>query len=216
MVALAEPDAVLTLASLSPEVAGAIDDAAVDEVVREHVVPQGKLHPTLERIERQMVKAASILLDEEQPQAAAEELHAILSFAPDHPTAREMLPPPPDLSKAAPQWKERELFWIVKNGLKYTGMPAWPSRQRDDEVWAVVAFLRRLPDLDRAVREKIRDLSERRERHGLPPMKFGVAAYAIVRDNEAEARHEVERITNVKQFAAGYQNYQHWLAGKRL
>lgn len=69
---------------------------------------------------------------------------------PINPTAREMLPPPPDLAKAAPQWKERELFWIVKNGLKYTGMPAWPSRQRDDEVWAVVAFLRRLPDLDRA------------------------------------------------------------------
>jgi hypothetical protein len=35
-----------------------------------------------------------------------------------------------------------------------------------------------------------------------PPMKFGVAAYAIVRDNEAEAKRELERITNVKQFAA--------------
>jgi FMNH2-dependent dimethyl sulfone monooxygenase len=66
------------------------------------------------------------------------------------------------------------------------------------------------------VREKVRDLSARRERYGLPPMKFGVAAYAIVRDNEAEARREVERITNVKQFAAGYQNYQQWLAGTRL
>jgi dimethylsulfone monooxygenase len=66
------------------------------------------------------------------------------------------------------------------------------------------------------VREKIRDLSERRERLGLPPMKFGVAAYAIVRDNEAEAKRELERITNVKQFAAGYENYQQWLAGTKL
>src|SRR4029079_7494554 len=66
------------------------------------------------------------------------------------------------------------------------------------------------------VREKIRDLSERRERVGLPPMKFGVAAYAIVRDNEVEARRELERITNVKQFAAGYENYQQWLAGTKL
>ena len=66
------------------------------------------------------------------------------------------------------------------------------------------------------VREKIRDMSERRERLGLPPLKFGVAAYAIVRDNEFEARRELERITNVKQSAAGYENYQQWLAGTRL
>mgnify|MGYP003575223626 CR=1 FL=1 len=66
------------------------------------------------------------------------------------------------------------------------------------------------------VREKINDMSARRERLGLPPMKYGVAAYAIVRDSAAEARKELERITNVKQSAAGYQNYQQWLAGTRL
>jgi FMNH2-dependent dimethyl sulfone monooxygenase len=66
------------------------------------------------------------------------------------------------------------------------------------------------------VREKIADLSKRRERHALPPMKFGVAGFAIVRDTEAEARAELERITNVKQSAAGYQNYQQWLAGTQL
>jgi DNA-binding NtrC family response regulator len=58
MVALAEPDAVLTPASLSPEVAGAVDDAPISNVVRDGVVPEGKLNPMLERIERQMVKAA--------------------------------------------------------------------------------------------------------------------------------------------------------------
>ena len=47
-------------------------------------------------------------------------------------------------------------------------------------------------------------------------MKFGVAAYAIVRDTETEAKRELERITNVKQFAAGYENYQQWLAGTKL
>jgi cytochrome c553 len=35
----------------------------------------------------------------------------------------------------------------VKHGLKFTGMPAWPSQQRDDEVWAMVAFLITLPQL---------------------------------------------------------------------
>jgi cytochrome c553 len=64
------------------------------------------------------------------------------------PIARHMLPPPPDLATATEVWKDRELFWIVKHGIKYTGMPAWVSQQRDDEIWAVVAFLKRLPHLD--------------------------------------------------------------------
>ena len=66
------------------------------------------------------------------------------------------------------------------------------------------------------VREKIQDMSNRRTRLGLPPMKFGVAGYAIVRDTESEARRELERVTNVKQFAAGYENYQQWLSGTKL
>ncbi len=66
------------------------------------------------------------------------------------------------------------------------------------------------------VREKIADLSARRARRNLPPMKFGVAAFVIVRDTEGEARAEVARITDVQQSAAGYQNYQQWLAGTQL
>jgi FMNH2-dependent dimethyl sulfone monooxygenase len=66
------------------------------------------------------------------------------------------------------------------------------------------------------IRDKVVDLSARRERLGLPPMKFGVAGYAIVRDSEAEARRERERITDVQQNAAGYANYQQWLAGTQL
>lgn len=58
---------------------------------------------------------------------------------------RSMLPEPSNLKVLAPTWKPNELFWIVKNGLKYTGMPAWPTQRRDDEVWDMVAFLLRLP-----------------------------------------------------------------------
>jgi FMNH2-dependent dimethyl sulfone monooxygenase len=66
------------------------------------------------------------------------------------------------------------------------------------------------------VQEKIRDLSERRDRKGLPRMTFGVAAYSIVRETESEAQQELARITDVKQNAAGYQNYQQWLANTQL
>lgn len=66
------------------------------------------------------------------------------------------------------------------------------------------------------VREKIADLRERRARHNLPPLKFGVAGYAIVRETEREAKEELHRITDVQQSAAGYANYQQWLAGTQL
>jgi len=66
------------------------------------------------------------------------------------------------------------------------------------------------------VAEKIADLKARRAKHNLPPLKFGVAGYAIVRDTEKEAQDELRRITDVHQSAAGYANYQQWLAGSQL
>jgi cytochrome c553 len=65
------------------------------------------------------------------------------------PVMAAMTPPPPELTeRQISRWKPGELFSIVKHGIKLTGMPAWPAQQRDDEVWAVVAFLLTLPHLD--------------------------------------------------------------------
>jgi FMNH2-dependent dimethyl sulfone monooxygenase len=63
---------------------------------------------------------------------------------------------------------------------------------------------------------KISDMAARREKKNLPRMQYGVAAYAIVRETEAEAQAELRRITDVQQNAAGYQNYQEWLANTQL
>jgi FMNH2-dependent dimethyl sulfone monooxygenase len=66
------------------------------------------------------------------------------------------------------------------------------------------------------VAEKIQDLRERRSRFKKEPLKFGVAGYAIVRETEREAQEELRRITDVQQSAAGYANYQQWIAGTQL
>jgi len=66
------------------------------------------------------------------------------------------------------------------------------------------------------IRERVDDLTRRRETANLPPMQFGVAGYAIVRETEREAQDEVRRITDVKQSAAGYANYQQWVANTQL
>ena len=63
---------------------------------------------------------------------------------------------------------------------------------------------------------KIADMRERRERFGLPPMQYGVAAYTVVRDTEREAQAELARITDVRASAAGFANYQQWLSGTQL
>ncbi|WP_375443370.1 LLM class flavin-dependent oxidoreductase [uncultured Fibrella sp.] len=69
-----------------------------------------------------------------------------------------------------------------------------------------------------AIGRRINDLRERRERlrPDLPPMKFGVAGYSIVRNSEQEVKREIARITNVQGSSAGYKNYQQWLAGTQL
>lgn len=87
---------------------------------------------------------------------------------PQNPTALAMLPKPPYLPREGRDWPAAELFWIVKHGLKYTGMPAWIAQRRDDEVWAVVAFLQRLPQLSP---EEYRRLSRGDAAGGAPGIK---------------------------------------------
>jgi dimethylsulfone monooxygenase len=63
---------------------------------------------------------------------------------------------------------------------------------------------------------KIADMKARRERAGRPPMTFGMAAYAIVRDTEDAARDEVARITTLDPNAPGFGNFDQWLSGTQL
>ena len=55
--------------------------------------------------------------------------------------AQDMSPQPPRLTTWRP---DARLFQTVKYGIRHTAMPAWPSHLRDDEIWDMVAFLRRM------------------------------------------------------------------------
>ena len=78
-----------------------------------------------------------------------------------NPITQQTLPPAPNLTELVDKWRDRELFWIVKHGLKYTAMPGWTAQNRDDEVWSVIAFSRQLPKLDSgAYRQLAGDASE--------------------------------------------------------
>jgi mono/diheme cytochrome c family protein len=55
-------------------------------------------------------------------------------------------PQPPDLVHASDHYTPSELFWILKHGIKMTGMPSWGDHS-DDELWATVGFLEKLPNM---------------------------------------------------------------------
>lgn len=64
--------------------------------------------------------------------------------------------------------------------------------------------------------KRIRDMELRREKKGLPPMQYGVAAYSIIRESDTAVKQELARITDVRPGSPGYDNYQQWLAGTQL
>jgi mono/diheme cytochrome c family protein len=63
-----------------------------------------------------------------------------------------LYPTPPNLTiahedNADGHSSHEQTFWIIKHGIKASGMPAWGLTHDDQRIWAMVAFLQRLPDL---------------------------------------------------------------------
>ena len=88
-------------------------------------------------------------------------------------TLHSMLPEPPHVVEAVEGWDPEHLFWILKHGVKMSGMPHWPSRTRDDDVWSVVAFLEAVDRMDGA-----RYLELARPPLGEPPVDATLAGCA--------------------------------------
>lgn len=78
--------------------------------------------------------------------AYCRQCHGAPGVAPDA-LALGMLPAPVNLVATARQWQPRELYWLIRNGLKMTGMPAWEHQMTEAQMWDVVAFLGLLPTL---------------------------------------------------------------------
>lgn len=81
--------------------------------------------------------------------AHCRQCHGAPGVAPDA-LAMGMLPAPVNLVATARQWSPQESYWLIRNGLKMTGMPAWEHQMSDAQMWDVVAFLETLPRLSPA------------------------------------------------------------------
>lgn len=58
-----------------------------------------------------------------------------------------LYPQPPKLAEPAPERTQAETFWVIKHGLKMSGMPAWGATHDDRSIWALVAFVHKLSEL---------------------------------------------------------------------
>jgi mono/diheme cytochrome c family protein len=56
-------------------------------------------------------------------------------------------PPAPQLPKGMAEYTDAQLFWVIKHGIRNTGMPAWGSMLSDEEIWQLVSLLRNSQDL---------------------------------------------------------------------
>jgi cytochrome c553 len=107
-----------------------------------------------------------------------------------NPVYEQMLPAPPKLEDKVSAWRAEELYWIVRHGLQYAGMPAWSGEGRDDEIWAVVAFLQVLPGLDAAA---YRDLAAgNQSRVTVSPAQLAQSGSAALRLTACARCHDTQ------------------------
>jgi mono/diheme cytochrome c family protein len=75
-------------------------------------------------------------------------------------------PAAPDLTLPAIQkMSDGELYWIVGNGIRMTGMPAFSLTHKPDEVWKIVAFVRHLPEISADEQKVLKAGGEEQEQH---------------------------------------------------
>ena len=67
----------------------------------------------------------------------------------DNEMRQGLYPQPPNLSQPRDR-SPAQSFWIIKHGLKMSGMPAWGVTHDDEAIWGLVAFLQQLPTMDAA------------------------------------------------------------------
>jgi len=80
---------------------------------------------------------------------------------------RSFYPPAPNLILDPPDDPEWHLYYVIRNGIRYTGMAAWDKTLSDNEIWKVTAFLSRIDKLPPAVQEYWKQAG------GVPPAPEG-------------------------------------------
>src|SRR3546814_3217275 len=99
--------------------------------------------------------------------------------------SRGMRPEPPHLTEAATEWTDQEIHWIVSNGFKMTGMPAFREHHSPEEIVAIATFVRALPGLSA-------DRSEEHTSELQSLMRISYAVFGLKNKNTDSKENEVQ------------------------
>jgi mono/diheme cytochrome c family protein len=94
--------------------------------------------------------------------------------------SRGLYPPPPSLLER-PLENPAAAFWVIKHGIKMSGMPAWGKSMEDKYVWGLVAFLNQLPDMPA---DRYRELVDASGGHQHGGSKNDMETASFTHDNE--------------------------------
>jgi len=94
--------------------------------------------------DKQLVRSGAVLY-----QANCVECHGAPGVAPRG-IGMGMQPIPGPLVDATSKWDAGQMYWIVRHGIKMSGMPAWEYRLQDEELWQLIAFMQQMPQLSPA------------------------------------------------------------------
>jgi mono/diheme cytochrome c family protein len=86
--------------------------------------------------------------------------------APATEISRGLYPAPPNLAKE--QVGAAEAFWTIKHGIKASGMPAWGRSMTDEDIWSLVALIRKLPTMDVKTYRELVENSDGHSHSGVP------------------------------------------------
>jgi mono/diheme cytochrome c family protein len=98
-----------------------------------------------------------VSLNEENLKAGADTYKAMCARCHSTPEGKASIygqsfyPPAPQLPKGMAQYTDAQLFWVIKHGIRNTGMPAWNSLLADEEIWQIVSLLKNSKDLPLSV-----------------------------------------------------------------
>lgn len=141
--------ALITLAALLVILSGAYNVAAI---VPETALERGILHSAMRySVQARAREELREVWSESQLREGFKEFDGMCIVCHGAPgkersdIGKGLRPQPPNLAEVAQGWTSGQLFWIIKNGVKMTGMPAFGVTHDDKQLWSIVGFVRRLP-----------------------------------------------------------------------
>lgn len=97
-----------------------------------------------------------------------------------------LYPAPPNLGRDRID-DPAEAFWVIKHGIKMSGMPAWGKSMDDDSIWGMVAFLQQLPEMSA---DQYHELVEASEGHTHDPAEAAVEDHVTTHIHADGSEHE--------------------------